>query len=386
MSDKNRSVRVNVTRVLNTKAAKKEKRNGRDVLIVPSATMPDDIVMNKIKYPADEIKKSYHTLDKSPAPLNHPTVNGKFVSAKSPEGINIGWIGAWNENVRYEKGKVYLDKVIDIEVANRSAEGKRVLEAVEKGKPVHTSTGLVAHLKEVKNNKEIEAEAFNLEFDHDAILLDFAGAATPEQGVGMFVNSSGEQEEVEVINSVWEESADRELDWAVDSIARALERKARVPLLERIKAAITEAFTGSGAETTVNQEDAEMSKEEIDKLSGKVDALTETLNSLGKTITDGVATAFTNALKPLVDAQEKVLANEKAKEEAEKVELIDKIVKANLLDEATAKETPLVTLKALANNAKVTVPAAGIRPGSVQNQNGGVVAQFKAPSAEKKEA
>lgn len=373
------ATRINVTRVLNTKAAKKAKRNGRDVVVVPSATMPDDVVMNRIKYPKDEIKKSFAGLEKSPAPLNHPVVGGKFVSAKSPEGINLGWVGAWNENVRYENGRVFLDKVIDVEVANRSEEGKRVLEAVEKGEPIHTSTGLLAHLEKVKGQKDHDAIARNLEFDHDAILLDFAGAATPDQGVGIFVNSSGEVEEVEVINSIWED-AERELDWALDSIVRALEKKARFPIVERIKAAITEAFSGSGAETTANQEEAEMSKEEIDKLSAKVDALTESMGKIGETITKGVSEAFTNALKPLVDAQAAVLANEKAKEEAEKAELVDKVVKANLLDEAAAKDAPIGTLKALATNIKAPDPAAPIRPGLVNSQTG-IVAKFKAPVA-----
>lgn len=374
-----KTTRVNVTRVLNTKAAKKEKRNGRDVIVIPSATMPNDIVMNKVKYPADEIKKSFHTLNRTPAPLNHPTVNGKFVSAKDPEGINIGWIGAWNENVRQDKGKVYLDKVIDVEIANRSDDGKRVLKAIEEGKPVHTSTGLLAHMVAVKNDKEVDFIASDIEFDHDAILLDFTGAATPEQGVGLFVNSAGESEDVEVINSIWEEDADRQLDWAVDSIARALERKARVPVLERIKAAITEAFS-IGAEATANTEEAEMSKE-IDDLSAKVDALTESMKDLGETITNGVSAAFTNALKPIVDAQAAVLANEKAKEEGEKAGLIDKIVKANLLDEAVAKETALPTLRALAANIKTPGNAANVRPGLVGNT--GTVSAFKAPVAKK---
>lgn len=381
--EKLKTTRVNVTRLLNTKAARNEKRNGRDVIVVPSATMPDNIVMNRVKYPAEEIKKSYHSLERSPAPLNHPVVNGKFVSAKDPEGINLGWIGAWNENVRYDKdkGKVYLDKVIDVEVANRSDEGKRVLEAIEAGKPVHTSTGLLAQLEFVKNDKDVDAIARNLKFDHDAILLDFKAAASPEQGVGMFVNSEGVQEDVEVINSIWED-ADREMDWAVDSIVRALEKKARLPFVERIKAAITEAFTGIGAETTVNKEEAEMSNEELDKLSAKVDALTESMKTLGNSVCDGVKTAFTEALKPLVDAQAAVLANEKAKEDEEKAGLIDQVVKANLLDEATAKETAMPTLRALANNIKVTGKAANVRPGIAVN-NDDTLAQYKPPVAKK---
>ncbi|HEX9429593.1 MAG TPA: hypothetical protein VF944_04380 [Candidatus Bathyarchaeia archaeon] len=374
-------IRVNVTRVLNTKAAKKQKRNGRDVIVVPSATMPDDIIMNRVKYPAAEIKASFHTLEKTPAPLNHPIVDGKFVSARDPEALNVGWIGAWNENVRYENGRIKLDKIIDVDKANQSEEGKRVLKAIEKGEPVHTSTGLLAHMEKVENQEDHDSVAHDLEFDHDAILLDFTGAATPDQGVGIFVNAQGATEEVEVINSIWDD-ADREMDWAVESIARALEKKAKIPIYERIKAAITEAFTGLGAETTATNEEAEMSKEEIDKLSAKVDALTESMKGIGDTITNGVATAFTTALKPLVDAQAAVLANEKAKEDAEKSGLIDKVVKANLLDETAAKETPLSTLKALAANIKEAKTPAPIRQGAFAT-NGGVVSAFKAPVAKK---
>ncbi len=380
-----KATRVNITRVLNTKAAKKTKRNGRDVIVVPSATLPDDVVMNRIKYPAAEIKKSFAGLEGTPAPLDHPVSNGKFVSAKSPEGINLGWIGAWNENVRQENGRVFLDKVIDVEVANRSEDGKRVLKAIDEGKPIHTSTGLLGFMQKVNGQEDHDFTIHDMEFDHDAILLDFKGAATPEQGVGIFVNSSGVAQDVDVVNSL-EDDTNREMDWALDSIARALEKKARLPIIERIRAAISEAFPGFRAETTATNEEAEMSDEKIDKLSAKVDALTDSLKDIDTKIGNGVAAAFTNALKPLVDAQQAVLANEKAKEETEKAGLIDKVVKANLLDETQAKETPLGVLKALVANAKLDA-AAPVRPGQVQNQNdGGVVAKFKVPTAQKKEA
>ena len=100
------TVRINVSSLANAKAVRKEKRNGRDVVIVPSATLPDNVIMNGILYPADEIGKSYMQLNRKPAPLGHPVVNGKFVSASDPEGINSTYIGAWNENVRREGGRV----------------------------------------------------------------------------------------------------------------------------------------------------------------------------------------------------------------------------------------------------------------------------------------
>ena len=157
-----KKVRVNVRSLANVAAVRKEKRNGRDVVIVPSATLPDDVVMNGIKYPASEIAKSYLTLNRTPAPHGHPKVNGKFVSAFDPEGLNVGYVGAWNENARQENGRVFLDKVIDVEVANRSADGKAILSAIEKGAPVHTSTGLICQLETVANCETHNAIARNI--------------------------------------------------------------------------------------------------------------------------------------------------------------------------------------------------------------------------------
>src|SRR5690606_39194565 len=70
--ERGRLVRVNVRSVANTAAIRREKRNGRDVIIVPSATLPDNVVMNGILYPAEEIAKSFKGLERTPAPLGHP--------------------------------------------------------------------------------------------------------------------------------------------------------------------------------------------------------------------------------------------------------------------------------------------------------------------------
>ncbi|MDX0566222.1 hypothetical protein [Sinorhizobium medicae] len=342
-------VRVNVRSVANTKAVRKEKRNGRDVVIVPSATLPDNIIMNGIMYPADEIEKSYVSLNRTPAPLGHPTINGKFVSARDPEGINLGYIGAWNENVRRENGRVFLDKVIDVEVANRSPGGKEVLAAIEKGEPVHTSTGLIANLEAVSNASDHKHIARNIQFDHDAILLNESGAATPEQGVGMLVNANGEQEEIEVINSSLTEEADREIDWAGTRLVEALRRRENIGIWDKVKAAIMEAV-GSGRVPSTNRKEDDMpvSDEQFKSLSDEVKTLSESMAEIGDTIGAAVA----NAVKPLVDAQNEMVANQKTKEEAEKAELVVKVVKANVLSESAAKELTLNALKELASKAE----------------------------------
>jgi hypothetical protein len=267
------------------------------------------------------------------------------VSASDPEGINLGYIGAWNENVRREDGRVFLDKVIDVEVANRSDGGKAVLAAIEKGEAVHTSTGLLCTLETANGSQDHKHVARNMVFDHDAILLGGAGAATPEQGVGMLVNAKGEEEEIQVINSSLTDAADQEIDWAGTRLIEALRRRENIGIWDKVKTAIMDAI-GSGREPSTNRKEDDMpvSDEQFKSLSDEVKTLSEGFGKIGETI----ANAVTTALKPVLDQQAELVANQKAKDDAEHADLVAKVVKANVLDEATAKATPLNTLRALA--------------------------------------
>lgn len=343
-------VRVNIQTTMNTKGLRKEKRNGRDVIIIPSATLPDGVIMNGIRYPAEEIEKSFHTLERTPAPFGHPMVNGQFVSARDPEGINVGHVGAWNENVRRDKGRVFLDKVIDVEVANRCENGKRLLDAINEGKPIHTSTGLLANLVET-GEKEPKWNAADMFFDHDAILLDEEGAATPEQGVGMFVNG----QQIEVINSRLEEQLDEEMNWMVDSIVRTLEKQARLPLIERIKTALVEAFS-TGRETSREQENADMANEnEKAENETRFSNLEKGLADMAKTV-EGLGTAVANAiadaLKPVTASVETLTNAHKAQEEAAKAVLVNTVVTAGVLSKEAAEAMPTIALTELANKVK----------------------------------
>lgn len=343
-------VRVNVRTLANTAAIRREKRNGRDVIIVPSATLPDDVVMNDILYPAAEIAKSFKTLERTPAPLGHPAINGKFLSARDPEGINGHYIGAWNENVRQEKGRVLLDKVIDIEFANQSAGGKRVLAAIDASDPIHTSTGLLAIMDAANGDVPYKFTARDIEFDHDAILLDEDGAATPEQGVGMMVNSAGK--EIDVINSTLTEEAERGVDWALDHLAQALERRDRATWLEQVKTAILKLIPGSERAPSTNQQENDMtvSKEQFDALSAEVKTLSDGLKDIPTT--ESITEAVNAALKPVTDQLAAVQNEQKAKDDAELTTLREKIVKGNIMDEAAAGELTLNAARALAPKAE----------------------------------
>lgn len=191
-------MQVNVTTKVNSQSIRREVHNGRDHIVIPSYTLPANVVMNNELYPESEIDAHYKGLEGTLAPLGHPTVNGQFVSAFSPEGINVGYAGAWNRNVKKSGNRIYLEKWVDVLKANESENGRELIarvEAIERGEdvpPIHTSVAVFRdqlpasdEQKAMGANHVVKIHAM----DHDAILLHEVGAATPEQGVGLMVNA-----------------------------------------------------------------------------------------------------------------------------------------------------------------------------------------------------
>lgn len=378
--------RVNITTRVNAASIRREKIEGRDCIIVPCATLPDNVIMNGILYPADEIEKSFASLENTFAPLGHPSRAGQFLSAFDPQAINAFHVGAWNRNVRREKGRVLMDKVIDVEFANQTEGGKRVLAAIDKGEPIHTSTGLYAMMEPSNGDVEHKATARNIVFDHDAILLDEPGAATPEQGVGMLVNAKGETEQVPVINSTFTDEADRGIDWAVSNLVQAVYQKRHAEkqdtMMGKVKAAIL-SLIGAERDTSTNREENPVTPEQFKALSDKVDALanasakTETPPDLAQTI----AAAVTLAIKPVTDQVEAMANAEKAKDEAELTDLRTKIVGAGIMAEEPAKELTLNAARALAPKA-IPGQATSLLNGFGGGSTGDGFGEFKAPKAE----
>lgn len=342
-------VRVNITANVDNSKIKREKRNNRDVIVVPSATLPDNVVMNGILYPPEEIERSFKSLERTLAPLGHPVINGAFVPAADPEALASHFIGAWNENVRRENGRVFIDKVIDVAVANASEGGQRVLKAIEDGDPIHTSTGLLTELEPV-TGADHKFVARNMAFDHDAILLDEPGAAQPHQGVGMLVNGQS----VEVINSVFSDEADKEMGWGLEQVFRAAEKKQRAGLMERVQQAVLSALESAGLydkPAVANNQETAMNQEKFDALAKKVDDLAAAVTP--EALSASITTAVNAALKPVLDAAQESAEAQKAKDEAERTELVNKLVAAKVVSEDAGKE---LTLNAARELGKLVAP------------------------------
>ena len=184
------NTRVNVRVAVNAASIRREQHNGREHIVIPSFTLPDEVIMNGGLYPHDEIEKSYASLEGTLAPLGHPQVDGDYVSARQPEAINSYHIGAWNRNVKRVGNRISVEKWLDVEYAKNTKGGLEVLAAIDKGEPIHTSTGILLEREMTPNADGYGWIARNMTFDHDAILVNETGAATPEDGVGMMVNKT----------------------------------------------------------------------------------------------------------------------------------------------------------------------------------------------------
>ena len=222
--------------VVNRDAVRRETIDGVEHIIVSSFTLPDNVVMNGGLYPAEEIEKSFSSLERTLAPVEHPIDNdGNFLSASDPIAIHNFHAGAFNVNVTRKDGRVHIEKFINVQQALKSEKGKRLLDRINEletnnsPRPIHTSTGvfLVPNILEVPVTNEAGQEytwiASEMVFDHDAILLDTVAAAQPSQGVGMAVNADGEACEINkfIVNA---EPGDLSHDDIRQSINEALNR------------------------------------------------------------------------------------------------------------------------------------------------------------------
>jgi len=198
---------------VNKQSIRRENRRGVEHVIIPSFTLPPNIVMNGGLYPSDEVEKSFVSLNRTPVTIEHPELDGQYVSANDPE-IDFEYrFGAFNENAtKTDDGRVSVDKVINVQKAMMSDKGKRLLDRVneletsDNPRPLHTSVGVFVdaeELDEPKVNSDGDSYGWvarNMIFDHDAILLDNVGAATPEQGTGIGINAEQVKVEHFIVN------------------------------------------------------------------------------------------------------------------------------------------------------------------------------------------
>ena len=200
------SKRVHILSVVN---AGNVSKDGSTYTIRDVVGAVDDIVMNSRLYPADQLKAAAATLEGKPAPAGHPKNSaGQAISALNGEALASAWIGSYVRNARHEAGRTIADVIVNETQARAHPDGAKLIERLDaaiagnNAEPIHVSTGLMMDpiiANGESRGKKYSSIVTNIRYDHLAILLNEAGAATPEQGVGMFLNSAGNEEQVEEV-------------------------------------------------------------------------------------------------------------------------------------------------------------------------------------------
>lgn len=379
-------VQVNVTTKVNSQAIRRESYNGREHLVLPSYTLPANVVMNDGLYTASEIDAHYQGLEGTLAPLGHPQLNGAFISAFSPEGINQGHIGAWNRNVKKSGNRIYLEKWVDTQIANQSEGGRELIsrvEAIERGEdvpPIHTSVAVFLDQLEPNEQQKSTGAKWVAKIhgmDHDAILLHEVGAATPEQGVGLMVNADlATPLKANSGALIGESYRDREqrLDRAAkDKFAPGENEYAwvadftdsQVVIIRNGGAAQVYGYTSEGGKITFDETGTPVARQEswVTVVANKVKSLfnpqgqpatnhqtegdmpltTEEKQELITEIGKGLAANFAEALKPITDKVDALQANHN--------QLAETLTANSRAEEKTKREAVAAVLGELAANA-----------------------------------
>ena len=344
-------MQVNITTRVNSQSIRRETYNGREHLVLPSYTLPANVVMNGGLYTEPEINAHYQGLEGTLAPLGHPQVNGQFVSAFSPEGINAGHIGAWNRNVKKSGNRIYLEKWVDVARAGESEGGRELLErvaAIERGDdvpPIHTS--VAAFLDQLEPNEQQRATGAEWvakihSMDHDAILLHEVGAATPEQGVGLMVNADLavplKANSGALIGESYREREQRLDRAAKDKFAAGPDEYAWIADFTDSQAVVIRnggkaevfGYSTDGGKITIDDTGTAVTRQEswvavvankfksfftpqeqpaTNQTEGEMPLTKEELEQIGSTIGQAVATNMQSAMQPLIEKMDTLQAN-----------------------------------------------------------------------------
>lgn len=169
--------------------------NGRDYIVAPLTMIVPGVLRGSkgpLYYPADEVTRNYDAWNGIPIVADHPRINGRYVSARSPEVLEAFQIGhVFSVNAH---GKLTAEGWFDVAAIKRI--DPRILDKLNSGQPIELSTGLFtdnypAPPGAVFNGRPYDYVARNFRPDHLAVLVDKVGACSVQDGCGVLVNSCG---------------------------------------------------------------------------------------------------------------------------------------------------------------------------------------------------
>lgn len=420
---------VNISTLVANSEIRTEVVEGVEFTVLPSKTLPPGIVMNEILYPAEEVEATINTLDGSPVTMSHPVIAGKFADAYLPLAqAKFGILGAHNKvRGKAADGSWLIDKYIPTEQLANSSNGKKLAEAIKSKQPIHTSTGVyLTKIPEIGTNaagQDYKSRAKIDRFNHDAILLNEVGAATPEQGVGIFVNAKGEPEETEVMYVNL--SSGDDFSMSSNGMRMKLQDAAQKQFADDDEWLYVEDFNETKAIICHKQKqfavEYKMAGDEIEfvgelkrvesagfKFTEVIGRIVDKMISVVKSepsdesqtvnknregnevdetkVNEMIANALAaqeaksaEVIKQAIDGTvaAALAANAQTQADAEKAKLVEQVVNAKLLPEEAAKECGIAALKAMLEGNSQGQPAMGLRRGVPSAQDEDIFANYK---------
>ncbi|MBN2232063.1 MAG: DUF2213 domain-containing protein, partial [Deltaproteobacteria bacterium] len=165
---------------------RREAWEGREYLVAPVVAIRAG-VLNKELVPAEEIAAGFGSWNGRPVTIDHPVVDGAFVSANHPLLLSQCQVGQVF-NARVDDDALKAEMWIDVARAGRIEAGQELLRRVEDEEPIEVSTAYFRALEDLAGElagMAFEFVAHDLKPDHLAVLLNAKGACSWERGCGV---------------------------------------------------------------------------------------------------------------------------------------------------------------------------------------------------------
>ncbi len=165
---------------------------GKKHLVVPVVMMVEGVhngSHGKIFHKAEELGKFIESWNGIPIVIQHPEKDGKFISANSPEVLELQKVGR-TFNTRLENKKLIADAWLEEEKLKETS--MKAYKAIKKYEPLDVSTGIFNdEIEEIGSysGEDYEAIASNYRPDHLALLPGGQGACSWADGCGIRANS-----------------------------------------------------------------------------------------------------------------------------------------------------------------------------------------------------
>lgn len=163
-----------------------EQLEGRDYIVAPVVAIVSG-VLNGEFVPSAEIANGFASWNGRPVTLDHPNIDGAFVTANAPEIWEQFVIGKLF-NVKFSNDRLKGEIWVDVQLAGGLEDGQLLLNMLSVGDPIEVSTAYFRELDPVAgewNGIPYKGIAQDLKPDHLAILLRTAGACSWADGCGV---------------------------------------------------------------------------------------------------------------------------------------------------------------------------------------------------------